>query len=287
VVSTARPTISVQFDEAIDVATWSKLGLIVQSPSGGIVPGDYTYYPSIATGTFTPSADLAIGSTYIVTVGDVRDLAGNRVRDSASWTIRRLLATSVSLAAKPTVVVSGGSVSLSLTADLPTGEPVILESKPGGVADFVTQQSILPIDGHYVRTFVPQSNLTFRATYPGSATSAASNSAEVRILVRRKVWMAGPGPATTRRSVTGTSLTLAAQVAPAGVASVSFRLYRYDARIGGYRYAGSLGRRTDASGRATINWDAPAGRFYWRVAVLSSPTFANNMTLPYRFDIRR
>ena len=40
-VTTARPVISVQFNEPIVESSWKNLGLVVQAAQGGIVPGSY------------------------------------------------------------------------------------------------------------------------------------------------------------------------------------------------------------------------------------------------------
>ncbi len=285
-VTTPRPVIAVTFDEPIDPASWASLGLVVQAPSGGIVPGTYAYYPSTRTGTFSPSVDLAAGYVYIVTVGDVRDLAGNRVRDAGSWTLKRLIGTSVTLAARPAIVVSGGAVDLAGTSVVPGGESVVLEAKPAGAAAYAAEGTLLPVDGRFAVSLVPATNTWYRVSYPGSATAIAS-SAEVRVLVRRAVVLLGPGPATMRTAVARRPVTLVAQVSPAGVAKVSFRLYRYDAARRAYVYAGSFGRSTDGVGRATLAWTPSAGRFYWRVAVLSSPEYANNVTAVYRWTVSR
>jgi hypothetical protein len=285
-VTVARPLISVTFDEPVVATTWSNLGLVMQAATGGIVPGEYAYYPTTLTGTFTPSADLVPGLVYILTVGDVRDPAGNRVRDAGSWALKRLLPTAVSLTANRTVVVVGEAVDLKGTASVPVGDSVVLEVKPGGVADFTTERTFLPVNGAFGLSFVSSGNVTYRASYPSTPTTIGSASKDVRILVRRKVVLLGPGPATTRTVTAGKPVILTTQVTPAGVASVSFRLYRFDAALGGYRYAGSFGRKTDASGRATMSWTPSAGRFYWRVAVLPSPTFANNTTSAYRWTVR-
>jgi hypothetical protein len=286
VVGVARPTIAVRFDEAMDPATWTSTGLVVQAPSGGIVPGTYAYYPSIATGTFTPSADLALGLTYLVTVGDVRDVAGNRVGITGSWTLKRLAPTSVSLVPSATVLVYGDTVGLTGTADVPSGEPVALEARLGGATDFTVVDEIVPQDGRLDISLVPSSNTTYRATYAGSATASRSNSSEIRVLVRRKVVLQGPGPATTRSATAGQPVTLTAQLSPGGVATVSFRLYRFDPALRTYRYAGSFGRKSDASGRATMTWTPSVGSFYWRVSVPSTIAFTNNLTAPYRWRVR-
>lgn len=282
----SRPIISVRFDEPIDVASWSSLGLVVQSATGAIVPGTYFYYPSILTGTFTPSADLAPGFVYIVTIGDVRDMAGNRVRNAGSWTLKRLTATSLSMTAMPATVTYGGRAGLTGSAVLPAGEPIVLESKPAGTSAYVIADTFLPVSGRYDLAIAPIVNTWYRVSYAGSATAAPA-SAEVRVLVRRGVTLLGPGPATVRTAAAGAAVTLTAQVNPGGPAKVSFQLYRYDARSGAYCYAGSFGRTTGSNGRASLAWTPSAGHHYWRVAVLPSLEYANNTTPAHRWSVSR
>ena len=50
-----RPPFAVTFDEPMDPASWTDLGLIVQSADGALVPGDYAYDDARRTGTFVPS----------------------------------------------------------------------------------------------------------------------------------------------------------------------------------------------------------------------------------------
>jgi hypothetical protein len=123
-------------------------------------------------------------------------------------------------------------------------------------------------------------------SYPGSLTAAATTSNEVRVLVRRVVSLVGVSPSTTRTVRAGSSVTLTAQVSPpGGGARLSFRLYRYDATRRTYVYSRSYGRTTDASGRASVTWLTASGRYYWRVAVLSSAEYANNVSPVYRWSV--
>jgi hypothetical protein len=286
-VATARPTISVVFSEPMEDASWSSLGLIVQSAFGGIVPGVYAYYPSIRTGTFSPSVDLAPGYVYFSTVGDVRDLAGNQVIGARSWTLKYLLPASVAVMASSRVVVVGSSVTLTGTASIPVGESLQLETKQGGALEYTPVGPIVPSGGSYSITLTPSMNTYYRVNYPSSAT-ASSASAEVRVLVRRGVSLLGAGASTTRIAKVGRPVTITAQVTPAGVATVSFRLYRYDASRGRYVYAGSFGRSTGLDGRASLTWTPPSmGRWYWRVAVPSTVEFANNISAVFRYTVSR
>jgi len=87
----------------------------------------------------------------------------------------------------------------------------------------------------------------------------------------------------------GTPVSLAAVVGPAAAGvSVSFKLYRFDATRRSWVYAGSRGRNTDASGRATFVWTpASAGSWYVRAAVASTADYANNISPVYRWSVTR
>ena len=80
-------------------------------------------------------------------------------------------------------------------------------------------------------------------------------------------------------------MTITAQLSPAGVATVSFRLYRYNTSRRLYVYAGSFGRSTGTDGRASLSWTPKAGRWYWRVAAPSTTEFANNLSPTYRYTV--
>jgi hypothetical protein len=287
IVTTARPTISVVFSEPMEASSWTNLGLIVQSVAGGIVPGAYAYYPSIRTGTFTPSVGLSPGYAYFATVGDVRDLAGNRVAGSGSWTLKYLQPASVAVAASQRVVMVGSSVTLSGSASIPASESLLLEARQGGALEYAPVGPIVPSGGSYSMTLTPVMNTYYRVSFPGSATVSPA-SAEVRVIVRRSVSLLGTGPTTTRTANVGRPVTITAQVTPAGVTTVSFQRYRYDTRRGRWVYAGSNGRSTTEDGQASLTWTPPsAGRWYVRVAVLPSPEFANNISAVYRYTVSR
>jgi hypothetical protein len=247
-VTVARPLISVMFDEPVVAATWSNLGLVMQAATGGIVPGEYAYYPTTLTGTFTPSADLVPGLVYILTVGDVRDPAGNRVRDSGSWALQAAAPDSRVVTADRTVILYGDGVDLKGTASVPAGDSVVLEVKPGGVADFTTERTF-PAGQRRVWDFVRAiGNVTYRASYPSTPTTIGSAS-KMSDPGPPEGGPAGTGPATTAATA-GKPVTLTTQVTPAGVASVSFRLYRFDAaRVAIDTPAASVARPTRAAGR--------------------------------------
>ncbi len=287
VLTTPRPTISVVFSEPIDDSTWMNLGLILQSSTGGIVPGSYLYYPTTRTGTFTPASDLQAGYVYIAAVGDVRDLAGNKVSGAPSWTFSYLPTSSVTASLTPRVSVVGTSVTLSGTATLPPGASLQLESRARAATDYSPVEQIVSSNGKYSLTLIPSENTNYRVSYAGSAVASPA-SAEAAAIVRRTVSLTNVTATTRHTARIGRPVTLQAQVAPAGITTVSFRLYRYDTARRRWVYAGSHGRKTTADGTASLTWTpSSTGSWYWRVVVYPTPEFANNISPVYRYSVSR
>ncbi|MEU0881545.1 DUF4082 domain-containing protein [Lentzea sp. NPDC005914] len=90
---TSVPTttsVSVTFDEAIDPATPS-VNLVPTGGVGASVAGSSTYDPATRTWTFTPASPLANATTYQATVSGAKDVAGNQMTGSVSWTFTTAL----------------------------------------------------------------------------------------------------------------------------------------------------------------------------------------------------
>jgi hypothetical protein len=285
-VTSLRPVFTVKFNEPMDPASWTLLGLIVQAASGARVDGTFTYDAASRTGTFLPTADLTPGSPYVVTIGQVRDVAGNTMQPLSSWTVTPFLPTSVTIAAAPQIVLPGSGIVVTGTASGLDGADVILEAREGSSTGAIGIGPYIPLAGRLSVGLVPAMNTWYRWRYLGTPTTAPAASSEVRVLVRRSVALRGVAPTTTRTVRAGARVTLTAQVGPSGPgARLSFRLYRYDGAKHAYVYYRSYGRMTDLNGRATLTWTPSAGRFYWRVTTLSSPEFANSISPVYRWTV--
>ncbi len=281
-----RPSFTVSFNEPIEPASWTQLGLVVQAATGQRIDGAYTFDALSNTGTFTPSFDLSPGMPYVVTIGQVRDVAGNAVQPLSSWTVTPLRPTSLAISITPALVPTGSGVVVSGTAIGLDGEDVLLGIREGGSTSVTEIGPFVPSAGRLSVSRAPTMNTWYRWHYLGSPTSAASESSEFRVLVRRQVALVGVAPSVTRTMVASSKVSLVARVAPAGPgAKLSFRLYRYDAARRTYVYYRSFGRMTDVNGQARLDWTASAGRFYWRVAVLPSPEYANNISPVYRWTV--
>jgi hypothetical protein len=283
-----RPTFTTTFNEAIEAASWLDLGLIVQSSGGALVPGAYTYNAATRTGSFVPSGNLQPGALYVVTVGDVDDIAGNRVITSGSWSITPLNPTTLTSTASPKVLARGGSARIDVAlAGAPLPATITVEGSVGGGAG-IPMAPISTDTGRNSLLVTPTANTTYRFRYAG-AFGVAPAQADVVVLVRRSVVLVGRDRAVVSRARVGASVNLTAAINPAAAGvSVSFRVYRFDTARRVWVYAGSKGRATDATGRARFTWVPPSpGSWYVRAAVASTVDFANNTSPVYRWSISR
>ncbi|MBI2763885.1 MAG: Ig-like domain-containing protein [Chloroflexi bacterium] len=283
-----RPRFTVTFDEPMDPGTWNELGLIVQSASGTLVTGQYMYDVATRSGAFIPTLELQPGTGYIVTVGNVEDVAGNRVLATGSWLVTPIAPTGLEVTAEPKVIVLGGSARIGVTltgAPLPTSIDVLSSTVATGPAPLTT----VPIsDGRASLIVTPKENTVYEFRYAGAPVIAPAR-AEVRMLVRRSAEIVGVDRTVVSRARVGRAVSLSAQVnsAAEGV-PVSFRLYRFDTSRRSWVYAGSRGRGTNAQGRASYTWVPPSsGSYYWRVYVGSTAQYANNVSPVYRWSVGR
>jgi len=284
-----RPSFSVTLDEPMDPASWSDLGLIVQAADGALVTGDYTYDDARRTGTFVPYSAMHPGATYIVTIGNVTDLAGNRPAPRGSWTVFPLAPTSLDVRAAPSIITFGGSSRIDLIlfgAPLPAS--VTVQSRASSSTAWTLLTDLAIRDGRASMFVAPDRNTVYRFTYAGSGGIAPAQ-AEVGVQVRRGVTFVGGSGSTASRAQVGRSVRIVARVGPATPrTSVSFRLYRYDTVRHRWVYAGSRGRSSDATGRASLTW-APTspGAYYWRAVVAATADHAANVSAVYRWSVTR
>jgi hypothetical protein len=284
-----RPTFTISFDEAIDPLTWASFGLIVQEATGSLVSGQYAYDPVSRSGTFIPGFGLEPGTTYVVTIGDVRDVAGNRVTPVASWTFVPFAAPILQAQKASSAIVHGASLRIDLTlTDAPAPARIDVSYQWSGSAGFQPLTTLDVVNGRASLVVSPELNTTYRFRYAG-APSVAPAQLDVPVLVRRSVVLVGRSPTTVARARVGVAVTVTAAISPAVAGlPLSFRLYRFDAARRVWVYAGSRGRNADASGRASLTWVPPSvGSYYWRATVASTPEYANNTSPVYRWSVTR
>lgn len=281
-----RPTLRVEFSEAIRPQSWSDRGLILQDPDGTVLFGSYEWDPLTNVGSFTPSQPLQAGAVHTVSLGAVADLAGNALAPGGGWTIRPVVVPTISLAASHRLAAQGQDVVVSGVIDQRPAGTLVLERSIG-------DGSWAPIDvvspdaaGVFSSTQSVMANTRFRVQYSGSDTAAPAWSQEARVLVRRQVSLAGVSPTTTRTSVANQTISLRAVVTPADPdVAVVLRIFRYDAARRTYRLTATI-QGASADGTAAFTWRPRIpGNYYARLTTPPTSLYANGISSAYRWRI--
>jgi hypothetical protein len=284
----ARPTITVTFSEAIAPGSWTQLGLVVQTPDGILVPGTFMLI-SPNTGSYGPSVDLVSGSAYVLTVGSVRDLAGNVVAPIGSWVATDRPGPAVTLGATPSMIDRGAPTLLAGRVTAPSGVAALsLEARPaGGLLTVVLGTVPVASDGSFSIRVTPSSTTEYRLLVP-AADGFGAGSVSVVVSVRRAVRLNWSSSAVHAGRV-GARISIVSSVVPvdSGV-GVAFRLERWNATSRSWRLVGTLNRRTDATGRASIAW-APSGSglYRWRATAGWTPENSTGSSQWVRWSIGR
>ena len=284
----ARPTITVTFSEPIDPDSWTRLGLVAQTPDGVLVPGVFNVLAP-AVGTFRPSEDLVAGGVYVLTVSAVRDVAGNVVAPIGSWVAVDRPAPEVTLRASPAMVDRGATTLLSGRLTAPTGvASLTLEARPIGALETVGLGTVsVAADGSFSARVTPSSTTEYRFGVPAAGVYGAASVSAV-VSVRRAVrlnWSAS----TLHAGHVGARLSIVASVSPvASGVGVAFRMERWNAVSRSWRLVGTLNRRTDTAGHANVVWTpSGTGLYRWRATAGWTPDYSTGSTSWVRWSIGR
>jgi len=287
-----RPTITVTFSEAIDPESWTQFGLVAQTPDGVLVPGTFAMGAESNVGTFRPSDDLVAGSVYVLTVGAVRDVAGNLVAPIGSWVATDRPAPELAMAAAPTVVDRGATALLTGRLTAPTGVVSLnLEARPAGALQIVPLGSVpVAANGSFSVRVTPTSTTEYRLAVPAAGGFGAGNVSTV-VWVRRAVRLNWSSSAVHAGRV-GARLSIVATVDPVGsgtaAVGVAFRLERWNAVSGAWRLVGTLNRYTDGAGRASVTWSpSGSGLYRWRATAASTADYSTGASVWVRWSIGR
>ena len=271
----ARPTVTVTFSKAIEPGSWTQLGLVVQTPEGVLIPGTLVLItPTV--GTYEPSVDLVSESAYVLTVGSVRDLAGNLVAPVGSWVATDRLGPRVSLKATPTLVDWSSPALIAGRLTAPTGVSLLtLEARAvGGLLSVVLGTIPVAPDGAFSIRVTPSSTTEYRVRVPAVGGYGAGSVSAV-VSVRRAVrlnWSASvvhPGRVGARVSIVSSMSRVDSGV------GVAFRLERWNVVSRSWSLVGTLNRRTDASGRASVAWTpSGSGLYRWRATAGWTPDYS-------------
>jgi hypothetical protein len=283
-----RPTITVTFSEPIDPASWTQLGLVVQTQDGALVPGTFTITAPDA-GSYRPSADLVSGGAYVLTVGPVTDVAGNLAVSSGSWVAIDRPAPELTLQAIPAMVDRGATTMLSGRLSAPPGVASLsLEARPVGALQLVPLGAVsVRSDGSFSTRVAPSSTTEYRLLVAAAGGFGAGTVSAV-VSVRRTVrvnW----STSVTHAGRVGARVSIVATAGPAdsGV-PVAFRLERWSPVSRAWRLVGTLNRRTDASGHASVSWTpSGTGLYRWRATAGWTSDYSTGSSAWVRWSIGR
>lgn len=284
----ARPTITVTFSEPIDPESWTQLGLVAQTPDGVLIPGAFNV-TAPTVGTFRPTDDLVAGGAYVLTVGPVRDIAGNLVAPIGSWVTTDRSAPVISLQATPSVIDRGATALLRGRLTAPTGIPSLtLDARPLGALEVVALGSVpVAADGSFSVGVTPSSTTEYRLGV-SAAGDFGAGSASATVSVRRAVrlsWSAS----TVHAGRVGIGASIVASVSPAasGV-GVVFTLERWNAVSRSWHLVGALNRRSKAAGGASVTWiPSGSGLYRWQATAASTPDYSTGSSPWVRWSIGR
>ncbi|MCZ3389635.1 MAG: Ig-like domain-containing protein [Actinomycetia bacterium] len=180
----ATVTPAATFSEAMDASTINGTSVTLSGPSGAVA-ASVGYNSTSFVATLTPSAPLATGASYTATVSTgVKDVAGNAMSNSVSWTFATSAATET---VPPTVTATSptnGSTGVASTAtptvtfseamDASTvnGTSVTLSGPSGAVVASVGYNST-----SFMATLTPSAPLAAGASYTATVSTGVKDVA--------------------------------------------------------------------------------------------------------------
>jgi hypothetical protein len=270
VIGVARPTITYQFNEAMDGAAWRSGGLLVYQFEGPTVQGTYEYNAGLRRGSFRPDAKLTPGGTYVVEFSAAADRAGN-APEAGAWSFTYLAKTSLSVTDTSVAAIGGESVRLQFRAtNVPAGAPILLEELVDLGGDIFRWTTIRETTARGDGTlqsirFSPERSGRYALRFPGSDSHQASRTSSINLTLTPTV--SALGRTGVREASAGSEAAMTFLVLPANVDKVTLIKYRCNASFSTCTVAARLPAIPDADGEVRNFWTAEAGNWAWRVRV--------------------
>lgn len=270
VIGVARPTITYQFNEAMDGAAWRSGGLLVYQFEGPTVQGTYEYNAGLRRGSFRPDAKLTPGGTYVVEFSAAADRAGN-APEAGAWSFTYLAKTSLSVTDTSVAAIGGESVRLQFRAtNVPAGAPILLEELVDLGGDIFRWTTIRETTARGDGTlqsirFSPERSGRYALRFPGSDSHQASRTSSINLTLTPTV--SALGRTGVREASAGSEAAMTFLVLPANVDKVTLIKYRCNASFSACTVAARLPAIPDADGEVRNFWTAEVGNWAWRVRV--------------------
>ncbi len=164
------------FNEAVQLST---ISFIVKTSSGSSVPGSISYSSTTNTATFTPTAALKYNTSYMVTVSGAKDMAGDPMSGSTSWSFTtdplQLVVSSHTPASGATGVAVSTAPSASFDEKVQTGT-IVFTVKTSAGATVAGTLSYHPAT--YLAVFTPSKALAYSTTYTATVSGALDSDGD-------------------------------------------------------------------------------------------------------------
>ncbi|MGD8747439.1 MAG: Ig-like domain-containing protein, partial [Balneolaceae bacterium] len=209
-------SITVTFSEDMDPSSINNNTFILRQGSTGI-SGTISY--SSKTASFTPSGDLAFGTTYtaIITSG-VKDLAGNSLQNNYSWSFTTGKEPDNTAPQLTSTDPADNETDVAVNANITATFSEPMDPSTVNTTNFIVTKNGTPIPGNvsYFGTtaiFNPTNNLTYGSLYNATITSNMTDVAGNK-LEKNTSWTFTTIAETTPPVVTSTSPADNAQDVP-------------------------------------------------------------------------
>lgn len=192
----ANSAISVAFNKAMNPATITDTSFTLADAAGTGVAGTVSYDVDNRIASFKPSADLAVGGTYTVTLyGTIKDLTTNsKISNSKelvkkSWTFTTVAPDPAAPALiNSSTVPASGATDVALTASVSVTFDRAMDSSTLTAATFTLNDGTGNIPGTvsynpktFTATFIPTNNLIKATTYTATLSAAVAATTGVTL----------------------------------------------------------------------------------------------------------
>jgi len=197
--------LSATFSETMNPGTIDAATFTVTGPGGVTVPGAVAYSGLIAT--FTPTSNLAFGTSYVATITTgAQDLAGTGLATNYVWTFTTISPALAVISTVPVNTATGVPVTQVLSATF--NEPMNCPAFPATAFTVVSAPGAIPVPGTIgcsgeIATFTPSANLATNTVFTATITTGAQDTGG-KSLASNYVWSFRTVPAPTLPTVIST-----------------------------------------------------------------------------------
>ncbi len=275
-----RPIVNYQFSEPMSVGSWLTGGLSVAFTDGQSVPGKFTYDAKLHRGTWTPTVNLPLGSTIVITGGSPTDIAGNRA-EIEPFSLMYLAPTKlVAATVSPKPFVDTSLILRVTPTGVPIGSAVWLERYTGSEWEGYLSTTLTSTGGR-LSIPVPESG-RYRWRYQSDGLRKEAISAEFTLAVRPRLVLTGQSTSSARSVVRGQAIMITGVANPSSI-PVSLTLYSCNSSFSSCSPREVTPLMPGEEGLFSLAWTPTKGYWAWGVKSLATPEYSAGNSPLYRF----